>query len=41
VTLNGKVDTETDKNVCTLRVNQVSSVLSVTNNLQVAKPTKG
>jgi hyperosmotically inducible periplasmic protein len=38
VTLTGIVDTETDKNICTLRVNQVSSVLSVTNNLQVAKP---
>jgi hyperosmotically inducible periplasmic protein len=38
VTLTGIVDTETDKNVCTQRVNQVSSVLSVTNNLQVAKP---
>jgi len=40
VTLTGIVDTEEDKNVCTLRVNQVPSVLSVTNNLQVAKPTK-
>jgi hyperosmotically inducible periplasmic protein len=38
VTLTGIVDTETDKNVCTLRVNQVPSVLSVTNNLQVARP---
>jgi osmotically-inducible protein OsmY len=39
VTLEGVVDTETDKNLCTLRVNQIPSVLSVTNNLRVAKPS--
>ncbi|MGA2905691.1 MAG: BON domain-containing protein [Candidatus Korobacteraceae bacterium] len=38
VTLEGVVDNETDKNLCTMRVNQVSSVLSVTNNLRVVKP---
>src|SRR5579863_671528 len=38
VKIDGVVDTETDKNVCTLRVNQVPDVLSVTNNLRVAKP---
>ncbi|HLI63823.1 MAG TPA: BON domain-containing protein [Terriglobales bacterium] len=38
VTLEGVVDTETDKNLCTLRVKQVPSVLSVTNNLRVMKP---
>jgi len=37
VTLEGVVDTETDKNLCTMRVNQVPSVLSVTNNLRVVK----
>lgn len=37
VTLVGVVDTETDKNLCTMRVNQVSDVLSATNNLQVIK----
>jgi hyperosmotically inducible protein len=35
VTLEGVVDTETDKGLCTLRANQVPSVLSVTNNLRV------
>jgi hyperosmotically inducible protein len=37
VTLEGVVDTEGDKNLCTMRVNQISSVLSVTNNLRVVK----
>jgi hyperosmotically inducible periplasmic protein len=41
VTLEGVVDTETDKNLCTTRVNQVSSVLSVTNNLRVIPPSGG
>jgi hyperosmotically inducible protein len=40
VTLEGVVDTETDKGLCTLRANQVSSVLSVTNNLRVLGPSK-
>lgn len=39
VTLYGVVDNETDKNLCTQRVNQISSVLSVTNNLAVVPPT--
>ena len=39
VTLEGVVDTETDKGLCTLRANQVPSVLSVTNNLRVVKPS--
>lgn len=38
VTLYGVVDNETDKNLCTQRVNQISSVLSVTNNLAVVPP---
>ncbi len=38
VTLDGVVDNETDKGLCTLRANQVPSVLSVTNNLQVIPP---
>jgi hyperosmotically inducible protein len=37
VTLEGVVDNETDKNLCTLRANQVPGVLSVTNNLRVVK----
>lgn len=37
VTLEGVVDNETDKNLCTMRVNQIPSVLSVTNNLRVVK----
>ncbi len=37
VTLEGIVDTETDKGLCTMRVNQVPGVLSVTNNLRVVK----
>lgn len=40
VTLEGIVDNETDKNLCTLRANQVSGALSVTNNLRVIKPNK-
>ncbi len=39
VTLYGVVDTETDKNLCTMRVNQISGVMSVTNNLRVVKPS--
>jgi osmotically-inducible protein OsmY len=39
VTLYGVVDNETDKNLCTQRVNQISAVLSVTNNLAVVPPT--
>ena len=39
VTLYGVVDNETDKNLCTQRVNQIFSVLSVTNNLAVVPPT--
>jgi osmotically-inducible protein OsmY len=39
VTLEGVVDNETDKGLCTMRVNQVPDVLSVTNNLAVAKPS--
>ena len=38
VTLAGVVDNETDKGLCAMRANQVRDVLSVTNNLQVAKP---
>lgn len=38
VTLTGVVDNENDKNLCTIRANQVSDVLSVTNNLRVVKP---
>jgi osmotically-inducible protein OsmY len=37
LTLTGVVDTETDKNLCTMRANQVPDVLSVTNNLRVMK----
>jgi hyperosmotically inducible periplasmic protein len=37
VTLEGVVDSEGDKNLCTLRANQVPGVLSVTNNLRVVK----
>ncbi len=37
VTLEGAVDSEADKNLCTLRVNQVPGVISVTNNLRVVK----
>ncbi len=38
VTLQGVVNTEADKNLAGLRANQVPGVLSVTNNLRVAKP---
>jgi hyperosmotically inducible periplasmic protein len=37
VTLEGQVNTEADKNLCTIRANQVPGVLSVTNNLRVVK----
>jgi hyperosmotically inducible periplasmic protein len=37
LTLEGVVDSEGDKNLCTLRANQVSGLLSVTNNLRVVK----
>jgi hyperosmotically inducible protein len=37
VTLEGVVDSESDKNLANLRANGVSSVFSVTNNLVVAK----
>lgn len=40
VTLYGVVDNETDKNLCTQRVNQIFSVLSVTNNLAVVPTSK-
>lgn len=39
VTLEGVVDNETDKGLVTMRVNQVPGVLSVTNNLAIAKPS--
>lgn len=38
VTLEGVVDTETDKGLVSMRANQVSGVLNVTNNLRVVKP---
>lgn len=38
VMLDGVVNTETDKGVVSMRANQVSGVLNVTNNLRVAKP---
>jgi len=38
VTLEGQVDNETDKGLCTMRANQVPSVMSVTNNLRVMPP---
>lgn len=37
VTLEGVVDNETDKGLCTLRTTQVPGVLKVTNNLRVVK----
>jgi hyperosmotically inducible periplasmic protein len=37
VTLEGGVDTETDKNLVTVRANSVPGVFSVTNNLQVVQ----
>ena len=39
VTLEGVVDNETDKNTAGIRANSVSGVFSVTNNLQVVKPS--
>ncbi len=38
VTLDGVVDSETDKNLCTMRVNQLPGVFQVTNNLRVVGP---
>jgi len=38
VTLEGVVDSESDKNLAGLRANTVSGIFSVTNNLQVVKP---
>jgi hyperosmotically inducible protein len=38
VTLEGVVNNETDKGLCTMRVKQVSAVFNVTNNLRVVKP---
>lgn len=38
VTLEGVVDSESDKNLAGLRANGVSGIFSVTNNLQVVKP---
>ncbi|MGB8887566.1 MAG: BON domain-containing protein [Candidatus Korobacteraceae bacterium] len=38
VTLEGVVNNETDKGLCTMRVKQVPAVFSVTNNLRVVKP---
>ena len=38
VTLEGVVNNETDKGLCTMRVKQVPSVFNVTNNLRVVKP---
>ena len=40
VTLEGLVDSETDKNLANLRANQVPNVFSVTNNLAVAASEK-
>lgn len=39
VTLDGVVDTETDKNMATMRVNQVPGIFQVTNNLRVLNPS--
>lgn len=41
VTLEGIVDSETDKNIVNIRANGVHGVFSVTNNLQVEKQTVG
>jgi hyperosmotically inducible protein len=38
VTLEGVVDSETDKNMVNIRANGVSGIFSVTNNLRVVKP---
>lgn len=40
VTLEGVVDNETDKNLCTMRVNQIPGIFQVTNNLRVV-PSRG
>lgn len=40
VTLEGVVDSESDKNLVGVRANGVSGSFSVTNNLRVAEPTK-
>jgi len=39
VTLDGVVDGETDKNLATMRVNQLPGVFQVTNNLRVVPPS--
>jgi hyperosmotically inducible periplasmic protein len=39
VTLEGVVDNEADKNTAGIRANSVSGIFSVTNNLQVVKPS--
>jgi osmotically-inducible protein OsmY len=39
VTLEGVVDNEADKNTAGIRANGVSGIFSVTNNLQVVKPS--
>ena len=41
VTLEGVVDSESDKNLVGIRANSVSGTFSVTNNLRVAEPSKG
>lgn len=40
ITLSGVVDTEADKDVANIRAHGVSGAFSVTNNLQVAKPSE-
>jgi len=39
VTLDGVVDSESDKNLATLRANQVPGIFQVTNNLRVVNPS--
>lgn len=41
VTLDGVVDNETDKNLATMRANQVPGTFQVTNNLRVVPPSGG
>lgn len=41
VTLSGVVDSQADKDVANIRANGVANVFKVTNNLQVAGPTRG
>jgi hyperosmotically inducible protein len=41
VTLEGVVDSDSDKNLAGIRANGVSGTFSVTNNLRVAEPSKG